>query len=247
MMQHLHDNDIVEYEERYVNHERSLVVDNSKCIDCGFCEVVCPREAIKVAPKINEMSRIKYEVDQNKCIYCGVCQIFCPVDALTLNVDEKPRLIIVETGMMPEIDPVVVDVDGNSIKKFIEGSISIKVENKMSSEDLEGLASSCPTHAITASQNAIAIKSTDCIFCTRCTRYASENHLPVTVTVKRSSLYKKGTEILPLWNDASQRLLGQDGKIEGIRGDLSYNIAGRVVELGKSLGRDLFLEEKEDE
>ena len=246
-MQHLHDNDIVEYEERYVNHERSLVLDNARCIDCGFCEIVCPREAIKKIPEINEMSRLKYAVDQNKCIYCGICQIFCPVDALTLNVDEEPRLIIVETGMMPEIDPVTVDIDGNSIKKFLEGSISIKAGNNVSGEDLEGLAGSCPTHAITALQNGIAINSTNCIFCTRCARYISENNLPVTVTVKRSSLYKKGTEISPLWNDASQRLLGQDGKIEAIRGDLSFNIAERVVELGKSLGRDLFLEEEEED
>jgi len=54
-----------------------------KCIGCGACEGVCPKDCIK----IYEVGRIglKPVVDNSKCIHCGICLDVCPVDDLSKN------------------------------------------------------------------------------------------------------------------------------------------------------------------
>lgn len=50
-------------------------IDKDECIECGFCETICPVEAI-------EKSKIAYEVT-DKCIDCGLCAKKCPVEAIS--------------------------------------------------------------------------------------------------------------------------------------------------------------------
>jgi len=45
------------------------------CNQCGYCEDVCPQEAI-----YNENGT--YKIDREKCINCGICVDECPNDAL---------------------------------------------------------------------------------------------------------------------------------------------------------------------
>ncbi len=232
----------LEYLERYVNHESTLVFDNAKCIDCGFCQIVCPREAIKEnLDQIHVEGALQYIVDQQKCIYCGICQILCPVDALVLLLKGEARLIIQETKVMPLVESVTIEAGRKNIKKFLQGSITITPRGKITKKNAEILVNCCPTRAIDIHGQRVDISNQKCIFCTRCTRVTQLNELPLAITVYRSHIHRKGHEISTLWNDIAARLLGKTGKIEAIKGDVSFKIADRVTQLMKSLKRDLLL------
>jgi uncharacterized protein (DUF362 family) len=50
-----------------------------KCIGCGDCEEICPKEAVKVH---DELAKINY----SKCIRCFCCHEVCPENAIKLGV-----------------------------------------------------------------------------------------------------------------------------------------------------------------
>lgn len=55
------------------------VVDDKKCIGCGFCKQTCTYHAVKVV--VVEGKR-KARVDVTKCYGCGVCTSVCPTRAI---------------------------------------------------------------------------------------------------------------------------------------------------------------------
>ncbi len=79
----------------YKNHEIA-----EKCIECGFCESVCPSRFITSTPRkriilqreeerlnlfsINNHNSFKYHLIQT-CVKCGLCEIPCPVGINTGN------------------------------------------------------------------------------------------------------------------------------------------------------------------
>lgn len=50
----------------YDDSNKSIVIDNSKCINCFACEKECPIGAIHVAKDDIEYSKIKIEIDEDK-------------------------------------------------------------------------------------------------------------------------------------------------------------------------------------
>lgn len=44
---------------------KTIAVDNSKCINCGKCEIACPVDAIRVARNEEEYKKIKKEIDED--------------------------------------------------------------------------------------------------------------------------------------------------------------------------------------
>lgn len=71
------------------NKERGLVkmtavVDNHRCIGCGFCIDICPHRAITM----NDTNDIAV-IDSNKCTACGSCINECPSEAISLPVMAK--------------------------------------------------------------------------------------------------------------------------------------------------------------
>ena len=246
ILQNILEDGRIEYLERYVNHESALLFDNTKCIDCGFCQIVCPKEAIKENPNnAHQEGAFQYTIDQQKCIYCGICEIFCPVGALTLKLKGEPRLIIQETKMMPQIESTPIQVEGKIIKKVLEGSISITPLGKVTKKNSELLVNSCPTRAIEIETQKVNTSSEKCLFCTRCTRVVKQHDLHFTLTVCRSYIRRTGHDISTLWNDVATRLLCPTGKIEGMKGDVSYKIADRITQLMKSLKNDLLRDDGE--
>lgn len=54
-------------------------VPTEKCTNCGKCEKICPKKAIKI---VNQ----KVQIDYKKCILCYCCHEICPYDAIKLEV-----------------------------------------------------------------------------------------------------------------------------------------------------------------
>jgi dihydroorotate dehydrogenase (fumarate) len=59
-----------------------VVVDQRKCIDCGWCEKCCMYSAIQIVEMLPQ-------IDRAKCEVCGLCQAVCPVGALSLQNPES--------------------------------------------------------------------------------------------------------------------------------------------------------------
>ncbi len=55
-------------------------IDESACVGCGGCEVVCPVEPCVFA--VDDKSRV---VHPEACAACGTCAQECPANAITLR------------------------------------------------------------------------------------------------------------------------------------------------------------------
>lgn len=65
--------------------KKRAVINKRKCVACGCCIKVCPRDAIKIHRGIYAI------VDNSKCIGCGKCCGICPASVIEIEVtdDEK--------------------------------------------------------------------------------------------------------------------------------------------------------------
>lgn len=63
----------------YLKDVVTLSLDETACIGCGLCEIVCPHGVFAVE---NRTARI---VQRDDCIECGACAVNCPVDAISVR------------------------------------------------------------------------------------------------------------------------------------------------------------------
>lgn len=62
---------------------RLAVVETGRCVACGCCVRVCPRQAIAVE------SGVWARVDGEKCVGCGRCVDQCPAGIIRMEVASK--------------------------------------------------------------------------------------------------------------------------------------------------------------
>lgn len=60
-----------------------LLHNNEKCVGCGACAAVCPKQAVS-------LSAGKAKIDRTRCIGCGACDPVCPTGANALSAREYP-------------------------------------------------------------------------------------------------------------------------------------------------------------
>ena len=53
------------------------VVDEEKCILCGFCAIYCPIQIMKLQSDL-------FHTDLDFCKGCGICAQECPTNAITM-------------------------------------------------------------------------------------------------------------------------------------------------------------------
>ena len=65
--------------------------NESLCIACDLCALVCPEHLIVVGSERNPTTRRKelteFTYDLSRCMFCGLCEDACPTDALELTQD----------------------------------------------------------------------------------------------------------------------------------------------------------------
>ncbi|HJJ28777.1 MAG TPA: 4Fe-4S binding protein [Methanocorpusculum sp.] len=95
-------------EQRLLKKTSQLILDASKCVGCGICVEVCPRDAVKIgmvgAANRGATTEAAVFVDPAVCSYCGVCTIMCPFNSLELRIDGEKSLPIREQEGFPEYD-----------------------------------------------------------------------------------------------------------------------------------------------
>ena len=94
-----------------------LTVDRDLCKGCDVCKTVCPREAVslKPLPKGGDGKARAPLVDiaVEKCDFHDICGATCPYGAITVGVDDKSHIPVVEKECYPTLlRQIVVNSDG---------------------------------------------------------------------------------------------------------------------------------------
>ncbi|GAG92264.1 unnamed protein product, partial [marine sediment metagenome] len=99
---------------QFLTESLELILDKTKCIGCGTCARVCPKEAISRGPvgtsrRFPKLEDIIPEVyDPEACVFCGTCVYMCPFSALTLKKDgeviELDDIQIVKENVVPKLE-----------------------------------------------------------------------------------------------------------------------------------------------
>jgi len=91
-------------DRRLLFRRYELVWNRDKCIGCGICVDMCPKEAILYVPAQFKMGRRvsdrpQIDFDPDKCILCGECVVSCPADqALIMKVDGKEFVPVIDAN-----------------------------------------------------------------------------------------------------------------------------------------------------
>ncbi len=227
----------IDYKYKLQNHEGDLYFNPNTCIECGYCLLACPKQAISLFQDLLLSQDKTRMVDQDKCVQCGVCVYLCTTDALKLEINGEERIILTETGMLPTITGKTVQtVDGVDVRKFVTGSISVNIEGKPERGDLELLVKTCPTGALAINTNGdgIAVDESKCIYCIRCSVFASRlGDANIKITVKRHRVLKEERDwkVSAVWNRIIERLIGPEGLTKELQSSIQVKLIDAALKL----------------
>ncbi len=125
---------------QFLTESLELILDRTKCVGCGTCARVCPKDVISRGPvgtsrRFPTLEDIIPEVyDPEKCVFCGCCVYFCPFSALTLKKDgqiiELEDIKIVKEKVVPKLEfeaKKITSYNGieRVVRQYTDGDISI--------------------------------------------------------------------------------------------------------------------------
>ena len=149
-------NNINENNKKNIDKRTSIKIDSNKCIECGRCIYLCPKDTI-----------LSIDKDKNKeiCTGCNICGDICPVKAIdkgTVNnncilcercINECPT-----NALKIENFKVVKKNEGSSIKPIkhcINCGLCVEV---------------CPNGALIIKDNRILYDKSKCVLCNECVK-----------------------------------------------------------------------------
>jgi NAD-dependent dihydropyrimidine dehydrogenase PreA subunit len=235
------DENITHYVYKMLNHESVLKYDESLCIECGFCQRVCPvtvsiydeplkKTAIGTPEFMKMDSDKKIVVDTDKCIWCGSCSWICPGYALELLINGENKILLVENGSLPEFEEEVRTLeDGQKVRKVVDGSITITC-NEKDTKVIDQFADECSVSAMSRDGKTIVVDKDKCILCFKCSD-AVKKYKNFEVEVHRDRFKKVKGEPGSVWNGIMQRVTGKEGKIKGIMSRSQNKLADAVMRL----------------
>ncbi|MFW9820998.1 MAG: 4Fe-4S binding protein, partial [Candidatus Thorarchaeota archaeon] len=191
-----------------------LVLDRTKCVGCGTCARVCPKEAISRGPvaaarRFPNMEDIIPEIyDPEKCVFCGTCVVMCPFSALSIKKDgeliELNDIQIVKENVVPKIEFEVKKITDNTgieriAKLYVAGEVAI-IDSECAG-GCDACADVCPSGAITVPEKSdkgwetvpnVVVDPEKCIFCGSCDNACPTGAVKLKITdVKTSGEYSE--------------------------------------------------------
>lgn len=129
----------IKIQAKYLVKNYELVLDRLKCVGCGQCSIVCPKDAILFGPaaavyenKPKDLNAAVVDtVDEDLCVFCGTCQYFCPFDAIHLYLDGEKvlseELMITKEHSLPKLEgkPVFCDNLNREASIYWDGKIEV--------------------------------------------------------------------------------------------------------------------------
>lgn len=198
-----------------------LSLDKEKCVGCGICFRVCPKEAISRGPigaskRFPTIENIIPEVfDPDVCVMCGVCAYMCPFDAITLKINgdivSLEDLTLVKEQALPKLEYEVKTLEsGRVVKQYTDGKISVVDEECPGG--CQTCAEVCPSEAITVPSKTdrkgwekipnVVVDDEKCVFCGACDNGCPTGAIKLEITdVKYSGEY-----LDPFWSNIIERL-----------------------------------------
>ena len=206
---------------QFLTESLELILDKEKCVGCGTCARVCPKEAISRGP-IGAAARfpttediIPQVYDPNKCVFCGTCVYMCPFSALTLKKDGEvlnlEDILIIAQKAVPKLEFTAKKLDdGRVVKQYSTATVSI--DNEECAGGCSTCAEVCPTGTIAVAEkpekgweSSVKVEVVDqdtCVACGACDNACPTGAVKLEITeVKFSGDYN---EIF--WNPLIERL-----------------------------------------
>lgn len=71
----------------------TIIIDEEKCKECGYCIEFCPQKVIKIAEHSNSHSYHPATLvdPESKCKGCGICYLVCPDVAIEVYKETSRR------------------------------------------------------------------------------------------------------------------------------------------------------------
>jgi formate hydrogenlyase subunit 6/NADH:ubiquinone oxidoreductase subunit I len=60
-------------------------LDETRCVGCGDCALLCPTDCLEMAGELPWLPRPGW------CVSCTLCVLICPVEALTMRKGDKEQ------------------------------------------------------------------------------------------------------------------------------------------------------------
>lgn len=145
----------------FLTESLELSLNRDKCVGCGTCSRVCPKEAISRGP-VGAVTRFPTTIDiipqvydPKKCVFCGTCVVMCPFSALSLkkssevvNIDDLP---LVKEKAVPKMDFKAKKIQNahgreRTVKQY--STASVRIINEECAGGCQTCYEVCPSGAI---------------------------------------------------------------------------------------------------
>ncbi len=169
-------------ERKTLTRRHVLTLDEDRCVGCGICVAICPKEAPKLSPPVTREGRLvqkpRVDFEADKCVFCGECVDLCPTNAIKMEINDEQRIPIFEVEAFPTLRKLI-SVDA---KKCWYGAITAACDLVCQKE--------CPPEAIEVTVKNVGegpegrivdfkVREEECIFCKKCEVACPEDAISV--------------------------------------------------------------------
>ena len=191
---------------QFLTETLELILNRNKCVGCGTCARVCPKDAISRGPvgasrRFPTTENIIPEVyDPRKCVFCGTCVVMCPFGALTLKKDGEitnlADIPIVAQKVVPKLEFETKKLKNDRIaKQYAKATVSVIDEE--CAKGCGSCAEVCPSgtieiakrpeHGWEMSKNVEVVDADACVACGACDNACPTGALKLQITELNTS------------------------------------------------------------